>query len=112
MSNNDTLNPTTVCHPSKTKSEMLPESSGTQPHTVTENKFTTPSNLLLESSCLKHIVEYKKNHVQTQKFQNLTKLLRKDINLESHQMKAKADEIGEPEKKRARNREWEAVLVR
>ena len=45
--------PATVSHRSETKSKVHPESSRTLSHVIKEDKFTL--NLLLETSCLKHI---------------------------------------------------------
>ena len=47
--------PATVSHQSKTKSKVHPESSRTLSHAIKEDKFTRQLNLLLETSCLKHI---------------------------------------------------------
>ena len=47
--------PATVSHQLKTKSKVHPESSRTLSHAIKENKFTRQLNLLLETSCLKHI---------------------------------------------------------
>ena len=47
--------PATVSHQSKTKSKVHPESSRTLSHAIKEDRFTRQLNLLLETSCLKHI---------------------------------------------------------
>ena len=45
----------TVSHQSKTKLKVHPESSRTPSHAIKEDTFTRQLNLLLETSCLKHI---------------------------------------------------------